>query len=839
MTITTVYQPNELEEKIQAEWEQEHRFHAIEDLNREKFYCLSMLPYPSGELHMGHVRNYTLGDVISRYQMARGKNVMQPIGWDAFGLPAENAAIQRQLSPAEWTEKQISKMRKQFKSLGYAYDWKREIATCAPTYYRWEQWLFLKLYEKGLAYKKEALVNWDPVDQTVLANEQVIDGKGWRSGAVVEQRRISQWFLKITAYAEELLTGLEALKGHWPEEVLTMQRNWIGKSSGAHVRFPLAHDPKRTLSVFTTRVDTLMGVSFLAIAPDHPLALEIAANDPDVADYLQKNKTGTVAESVRSTQTKSGMATAWSVLHPLHKTPLPLWISNYVLMEYGFGAIMGVPAHDPRDFEFATHYQLPILPVISSAEHTDWDYTQGAMTQPGALCHSGDYDGLSVSQAAPQIIEDLAKQGLGEMQITYRLRDWGISRQRYWGTPIPIIYCAACGMVPVPESQLPVELPLDIIPSGSGGSPLAQDERFHQTTCPTCGKTATRETDTMDTFVESSWYYARYCCPDQHQAMLDDRANYWTPVDQYVGGIEHAVLHLLYARFFHKLLRDLHIINGAEPFTRLLSQGMVLKDGAKMSKSKGNVVSPQTLIKHYGADTVRLFIIFAAPPEHSLEWSDSGVDGAARFLKKMWNFCHHHRDTLLAFDRANNSASLENSQKQPWLLPLRQQLHAILKAADEDMRKLQFNTVVSAAMKIFNLLTKTVSEASELDQETELNLFLQEGLHILLRLLAPITPHLCLQLWRDLGFGHDILQAGWPKVDLQVLQQIQSTTIVVQINGKRRAQLEVPLNMDKALLEQQALECAPVKRFLSETPGYKIKKIVAVPNKIVNIVIES
>lgn len=816
--MTKPYHPVEIEPAAQAYWAKNGCFEAKEDMNKEKFYCLSMLPYPSGELHMGHVRNYMIGDIIARSQIQKGRNVLQPMGWDAFGLPAENAAIARNIPPAEWTYKNIDNMRSHFKQLGLAYDWRREITTCRPDYYRWEQWLFVQLYKKGLAYKKNSVVNWDPVDHTVLANEQVIDGKGWRSGAPVERREISQWFLRITDYAQELLDDLNELSG-WPEQVKTMQRNWIGRSEGVTIHFSVERHPQK-LTVFTTRPDTLMGISYLAIAPEHALAQEAADKNKKIATFIKKCKQTRVAEADIATQEKVGIDSELFAIHPITQEKIPIWITNYVLMEYGSGAVMGVPAHDERDHEFAAKYNLSIRPVIQPKD--PWDFQAKAYTDTGKLINSAQFNDLDSTQALQVIADHLEKHQLGERKIHYRLRDWGISRQRYWGTPIPIIDCKQCGLVPVPESDLPVVLPENLIPTGHA-SPLTEDADFYKVKCPTCGKPARRETDTMDTFVESSWYYARYCCPDQDQAMLDDRAKYWTPVDQYIGGVEHAVLHLLYARFMHKLLRDLGLLNSNEPFTRLLTQGMVLKDGAKMSKSKGNIVAPQALIKKYGADTVRLFIIFAAPPEHDLEWSDEGVEGAYRFLKKLWTFTQETQPFMEVLNK-NKKIIYETSEITQ---PLRQTLHEHLTQANNDMQRLQFNTVVSAAMKIFNLLAKLPI------QDEKYHLFIHEGLSILLRLLAPITPHICHQLWQQLGFGENILESGWPKVDAKALvtQQIE---MIIQVNGKLRAKIQVPTEASNDVIEAMALKQENIQKYLD---GNKIKKVIVVPKKLVNIVI--
>jgi leucyl-tRNA synthetase len=811
-----------IEQEAQNFWDINHSFEVKEDLNREKFYCLSMLPYPSGELHMGHVRNYTIGDVIARYQRMLGKNVLQPMGWDAFGLPAENAAIKNKQSPADWTYRNINELRSQFKRLGYAIDWKREITTCDPNYYRWEQWLFIKLFKKGLAYKHKAAVNWDPVDQTVLANEQVINGRGWRSGAIIERREIPQWFLKITAYADELLNEIDRLED-WPPQVRTMQKNWIGKSEGVEFEF-LVHTLEERIKVFTTRVDTIFGASYIAIAPEHAIAHLAAKHNPEIKKFIEEDcKTVKVAEAELATIVKMGIPTSYQAIHPITGELLPIWIANFVVMEYGSGAVMSVPAHDQRDFEFAQKYDLHIKPVIEPNDGSYWDYQKKPFIDPGIVINSEQFTGLESAEASKAIIDYLESNDFGKKITHYRLRDWGISRQRYWGAPIPIIYCETCGTVPVPEYDLPVVLPEDVIPEGTGGSPLKSLESFYQTTCPHCGESATRETDTFDTFMESSWYYARYCSYDQYQAILDDRAKYWTPVDQYIGGIEHAVLHLLYARFVHKLLRDEYILNTDEPFTRLLTQGMVLKDGMKMSKSKGNVVSPQNFIEKYGADTIRLFIIFAAPPEQSLEWSESGVEGAYRFLKKVFNFAEQIKQHLRVFPRDSriDVSSLSDSQHN-----IRKQMHGILKQANHDMERLQFNTVVSACMKLFNLL-------QDINLEDENNiLLLHEGISMLLRLLFPITPHICHYLWRDLNFGADISKKSWPKVDNKALKA-NSITMVVQVNGKLRGEIIIPIDSDQSTIKEIALSDPHVKKYLDKP----YKKIIIVPNKLVNIVL--
>lgn len=810
------YDPAIIEAEAQQYWEEHHSFECAEETDQEKFYCLSMLPYPSGDLHMGHVRNYTIGDVIARYHRMTGKQVLQPMGWDAFGLPAENAAISRHLPPAEWTKKNIEIMRGQFKRLGYAYDWRREITTCEPDYYRWEQWLFIQLYKEGLVYKKNAVVNWDPVDQTVLANEQVIDGKGWRSGAPVERRDIPQWFLKITAYAEELLNELDKLTG-WPPAVLTMQRNWIGRSEGVNVHFSVENQPEK-LTIFTTRPDTLMGVTYIAVAPEHPLALEKARHNPAITSFIEECRHTKVAEADMATQSKKGVPLDLYALHPLTQEKLPLWAANFVALEYGSGAVMAVPAHDQRDFEFAAQYQLPLKIVIQPPADKFWDFKKAAYTEAGQLIHSDSFNGECSETAKKKMSEYLIRNQLAEKQVHYRLRDWGISRQRYWGTPIPIITCPHCGDLPVPETDLPVLLPLDLIPDGHA-SPLKSTPSFYEVQCPKCASSeAKRETDTMDTFMESSWYYARYACYNQNQAMLDDRANYWVPVDQYIGGVEHAILHLLYARFVHKLLRDQGLLNSDEPFTRLLTQGMVLKDGFKMSKSKGNIVAPLALIEQYGADTVRLFTIFAAPPEQSLEWSDSGVEGAFRFLKKLWHFAMENSDAL---QHAPALGPLTLTAAQTALY---QQIHLILKQAQQDMDRLQLNTVVSAGMKLLNVLSAPVT-----DENTGI---FREGLSILLRLLSPIVPHITHHLWHVLKFGPDISKAPWPKVNEEILKTGE-VEIVIQINGKVRGKIKVSQNASEKELEQAALKEENIVRHLAQQ---HIKKIIIVPKKLINIV---
>lgn len=820
--METSYNPESIERATQQFWSERGSFDAKEDSSKEKFYCLSMLPYPSGELHMGHVRNYTIGDTIARYQRMRGKNVLQPMGWDAFGLPAENAALKNKTAPAKWTYQNIIEMRTQLQRLGYAIDWRREITTCQPNYYRWEQWLFIRLFKKGLAYRKNSLVNWDPIDNTVLANEQVIEGRGWRSGALVERREIPQWFLKITHYADELLTDLKTLDG-WPDQVRLMQENWIGRSEGVEIHFRVA-DSDNMITVYTTRPDTLMGATYLAIAPEHPLAQLAAEKHTLIQEFVAQHQHTKVSESALATLEKRGLDSGWRVIHPMTQAEIPVWVANYVLMEYGSGAVMAVPAHDQRDFEFAQLYHLPIKQVIQAPSEITHNYNEKAFTGRGTLINSGTFDGLSSDQAFQAIADQLISQGQGQKQVHFRLRDWGISRQRYWGTPIPIIFCSHCGTVPVPEKDLPVLLPEDLVLEAAI-SPLKTMPEFYQTICPECGKPAERETDTFDTFMESSWYHTRYACPDQDNAMLDNRARYWMPVDQYVGGVEHAVLHLLYARFIYKILRDEGLISGNEPFTRLLTQGMVLKNGTKMSKSKGNTVSPKDLIEQYGADTVRLFTIFASPPEQSLEWSDSGVEGAFRFLKRLWLYAQQASTSVqsILMKAVEPDSKSSNEEQKKW----RKEIHEILQQADQDMERLQLNTVVSAGMKLLNILAKITPNSNE---QTAI---LAEGFGILLRLLAPITPHITHHLWRKMGFGENILDAPWPQVDRKALK-MDNITLVVQINGKLRGSITVSADADEETVKTTALSDPKIQSFMADK---SLKKIILVPKKLVNIVV--
>ncbi|MFD2632535.1 leucine--tRNA ligase [Idiomarina piscisalsi] len=853
------YNPNKIETAMQKRWQEQDVFTAKEEPGKDKFYCLSMFPYPSGKLHMGHVRNYTLGDVISRHQRMLGKNVLQPMGWDAFGLPAENAAIQNKTAPAKWTYQNIDYMREQLKSLGFGYDWNREVATCSPDYYRWEQWFFTKLYEKGLVYKKNATVNWDPVDQTVLANEQVIDGKGWRSGATVEQKEIPQWFIKITDYAEELLDDLDQLDG-WPEQVKAMQRNWIGRSEGVEVDFSV-NGYEQPLKVYTTRPDTIYGVTYMGVAAGHPLAKEAAKNNSELAAFIEDCKNNKVAEADIATMDKLGMDTGFKAVHPMTGEEIPVWVANFVLMDYGSGAVMAVPAHDQRDWEFATKYDLPIKPVIEPLSG-DNDIAKAAITEKGTVINSDRFNGLSSADAFDAIAKELNEKGIGEKKVNYRLRDWGVSRQRYWGTPIPMLNLENGESVPVPEEQLPVKLPEDVVMDGVN-SPIKSDPQWRKTEYN--GMPAEHETDTFDTFMESSWYYARYCSAQTHDAMLDpEKANYWLPVDQYIGGIEHAILHLLYARFFHKLLRDTGLVESDEPFKRLLCQGMVLADSyyretekggkewfspldvdvqrdekgaisgatlkadgkpvevagmSKMSKSKNNGIDPQTMVERYGADTVRLFMMFAAPPEMTLEWSDTGVEGAQRFLRRLWK---------LTFDFINAGGYVSGETLNSQQKNLRRELHkAIAKVSDDMGRRQHFNTAIAAIMELLNHLQKAPMETSA-DRQV-----LGEAIDAVVRMLAPITPHICEQLWIELGHEEPLSFTAWPDVDESALVEDEKL-IVVQINGKVRAKLTVPADASAEQVEQQAFDDESVQKHIE---GKDIRKKIYVPGKILNIVV--
>jgi leucyl-tRNA synthetase len=875
------YHPEIIEREAQEHWDRTGAFRAGEDAGRPKFYCLSMFPYPSGKLHMGHVRNYTIGDVMTRFHRMRGCNVMQPMGWDAFGLPAENAAMANGVPPAQWTYSNIAYMKKQLRSLGFAIDWERELATCKPEYYRWNQWLFLRLLERGLVYKKTGTVNWDPVDQTVLANEQVIDGRGWRTGALVEKREIPMYYMAITKYAEELLVALDTLPG-WPERVKTMQANWIGKSHGVNIGFPyeLAGE-KKVLRVFTTRADTLMGATFCAVAAEHALAAHAAKSNAKLAAFIEECKRGPVMEADLAQMDKKGMPTGLFVAHPLTGDRIEVWVGNYVLMAYGEGAVMGVPGHDERDFAFAKKYGLPIRPVIAvegkSYSTAAW---QAWYADYGRCVNSGKYDGLDYAHAVDAIAADLNAKNLGDKQVTWRLRDWGISRQRYWGTPIPIIHCIACGDVPVPDDQLPVVLPEDLVPDGTG-NPLAKTPAFLNCKCPKCGKPARRETDTMDTFVDSSWYFLRFACPDQAKSMVDERAKYWMSVDQYIGGIEHAILHLLYSRFWTKAMRDLGLVTVGEPFARLLTQGMVLNEifyrkagegrisyynpaevelklddkgqriGAvlksdgkpvesdgigTMSKSKNNGVDPQDLIEKYGADTARLFMMFASPPEQTLEWSDSGVEGGSRFLRRLWQFAAGRGKA--AADRISNPSFVpikDWASQAPAFREFRRGIHLALKQASYDYERMQYNTVVSACMKMLNLL-----EGFSLGEgDAGGNAAAQanaEALSILLRVLYPVTPHITYALWKDLGYAarqRDLLDAPWPVVDESALEQ-EEVELVLQVNGKLRGHMLAPKSAGREQIEQLALAHDAVTR---HTNGQPVKKVVVVPGRLVNVVV--
>ncbi|BBP97260.1 leucine--tRNA ligase [Burkholderia sp. SFA1] len=860
------YVPADVESAAQSNWRANDVYRTTETSAKPKFYCVSMLPYPSGKLHMGHVRNYTINDVMYRYLRMNGYNTLMPMGWDAFGMPAENAAMANHVPPAKWTYENIAYMKKQMQSMGLAIDWSREVATCSPDYYKWNQWLFLKMLEKGIAYKKTGTVNWDPVDQTVLANEQVIDGRGWRSGALVEKREIPMYYLRITDYADQLLDDLEGLG--WPERVKIMQQNWIGKSFGVNFGFPYEIDGEaKLLRVFTTRADTIMGVTFAAVAAEHPLATRLARDNADLQAFIDECKRGGVAEADVATMEKKGVPTGFFVTHPLTGAQVEVWIGNYVLMSYGEGAVMGVPSHDERDFAFAKKYGLPINQVIEiegKTYSTDaWEEWYGDKTA-GKLINSGKYDRMTTEEAINAIAADLKAKDLGDKQVTWRLRDWGISRQRYWGTPIPIIHCPSCGDVPVPEKDLPVVLPEDLVPDGTG-NPLAKSEAFLNCACPKCGAAAKRETDTMDTFVDSSWYFSRYSAPDA-KAMVDERTDYWMPMDQYIGGIEHAILHLLYSRFWTKVMRDMGLVKFGEPAKNLLTQGMVLNEtfyredasgkktwynpldvsvthddkgrptGAtlnadgqpvvlggveKMSKSKNNGVDPQTLIDQYGADTARLFVMFAAPPEQSLEWSGAGVEGASRFLRRVWHFAHGNAEAL------RHHAKLDASKLDDAGRALRREIYTVLKQADFDYGRLQYNTVVSAAMKMLNALEGAKSAGEGL---------LNETFGVLLRVLYPVVPHLTFQLWSELGYEKEfgpLLDAPWPKVDEAALEQSE-IELVLQVNGKVRGALTVAKDASRESIEQAAIAHEMFEKF---SEGRAPKKVVVVPGRLVNVVV--
>jgi leucyl-tRNA synthetase len=882
------YQPTLVETQTQAAWNEQNVYAVFENAkdaqgnSKPKFYACSMLPYPSGKLHMGHVRNYTINDMMTRQLRMKGYNVLMPMGWDAFGMPAENAAIKSGVPPAKWTYDNIAYMRRQMQSMGLAIDWSREMCACDPKYYKWNQWIFLKMLEKGIAYRKTQVVNWDPADNTVLANEQVIDGRGWRSGALVEKREIPGYYLRITDYAEELLSHVRDKLDGWPDRVRAMQENWIGKSSG--VRFAFTHSitgedgqliDQGKMYVFTTRADTIMGVTFCAVAPEHPIATQAAKSNPALATFIERCQQGGQTEAQIATRDKEGQDTGLSVTHPLTGQPVPVWVGNYVLMSYGDGAVMGVPAHDERDFAFALKYDLAIKQVVQVGQAVfddkvwhDWY----ADKQSGVLINSGEFDALSSAQAIAHIADRLQDMGLGQLQTTWRLRDWGISRQRYWGTPIPIIHCDDCGPVPVPEKDLPVLLPDDLIPDGSG-NPLTKHEGFLACQCPKCNKPARRETDTMDTFVDSSWYFMRYTSPDNDLAMVDERNDYWMPMDQYIGGIEHAVLHLLYARFWTKVMRDLGLVKFDEPFTRLLTQGMVLNHiyfdknerggieyywpddveniydakgaivGARlkangreiqydgvgtMSKSKNNGVDPQSLIDNQGADTARLFVMFTSPPEQTLEWSDSGVDGSLRFLRRLWSSAYQHRDLIQQGLKEGGPADWGTAEDS--VADLRRAIHGLLKQADYDYDRIQYNTVVSASMKMLNTI-----EDAKLPAQTPLGpQALAECFSILLRVLYPVVPHITWQLWRELTFSEthgDLLDSAWPKVDESALKA-DTLTLVLQVNGKVRGSMTVAADADKATIEAQALAHEAVQKHLQDRPP---KRVIVVPGKLVNV----
>jgi leucyl-tRNA synthetase len=878
------YDPAAVESQARAHWDATRAFEVTEDPSRPKYYCLCMFPYPSGRLHMGHVRNYTIGDVISRFMRKQGYNVLQPMGWDAFGLPAENAAIANGVPPAKWTYDNIAYMKGQLQSLGFALDWTRELATCQPEYYHWNQWLFLRMLERGIAYKKTGVVNWDPVDQTVLANEQVIDGRGWRTGAIVEKREIPMYYLRITDYSQDLLSALDTLT-EWPERVRTMQANWIGKSEGVRVGFPYELDgEKHTLNVFTTRADTLMGVTFCAVAAEHPLATHAARGNQELAAFIEECKKGTAMEAELAVMEKKGMPTGLFVTHPLTGAQVPVWVGNYVLMTYGEGAVMGVPAHDERDFEFANKYGLPIRQVIALAADSQkhespadagspapeafstaaWQEWYGAKT--GVVCvNSGKYDGLSYKEAVEAIAADLRAKGLGDTQVQWRLRDWGISRQRYWGCPIPLIHCPQCGDVPVPDKDLPVVLPEGLVPDGSG-NPLNKLPEFYQCKCPKCGGDARRETDTMDTFVDSSWYFMRFACPGNDQAMVDERADYWMAVDQYIGGIEHAILHLLYSRFWTRVMKDFGLVKVEEPFRNLLTQGMVLNDiysrrsgdgrvqyfnpadvevqtdakgtrtGAllradgqpvewegmrTMSKSKNNGVDPQKLVNEYGADSIRLFMMFKAPPEDTLEWSDDGVEGAARFMRKLWRTVHEHFAGGLT--EPLDVSALTDAQRD-----LRRAAHATLaKVTDDIGRRRIFNTAIAAVMELMNTLAKFE------DKTPQGRALVQETLELVVQMLSPIIPHATHVMWQALGHGDSLIDRAWPKPDPQALKQ-DTLELVVQVNGKLRSHITVPAEADKAEVEKIALADPQVQRWMEGKP---VRKVIVVLRKLVNVVV--
>jgi len=812
------YNPREIEAEAQKFWEENKVFEVSEDSEKEKFYCLCMFPYPSGRLHMGHVRNYTIGDVISRYQRMLGKNVLQPMGWDAFGLPAEGAAIKNNMPPAEWTRENISYMKDQLKTLGFGYDWTRELATCDPDYYRWEQWMFTRLYEKGLAYRDKALVNWDPVENTVLANEQVIDGKGWRSGAVVERRELPQWFLKITDYCEELLSGLDDLD--WPEQVKVMQRNWIGRSEGVEIDFAVSNT-KDVISVYTTRPDTLFGATYMALAPEHPLVQSVAENDPRVTEFIESTKSQSVSEEALEKMEKLGVPLGIEVINPINNMPIPVWTANFVLMTYGTGAIMSVPAHDQRDFEFAKKYNLEIKPVIVPNDNQSHDFDSVAFIEEGVLIDSEDFTSLDSVSAKTKIGDTLVRNKSGRKVVNYRLRDWLVSRQRYWGAPIPMLINDQQEIIAEKDQNLPVVLPEEVKFDGVK-SPIKSMKTFYEVN-DRGEEGLKRETDTFDTFMESSWYYARFCSSDSKDKMLDDRAKYWLPVDLYIGGIEHAILHLLYARFYHRLLRDEGLVEGDEPFKSLLTQGMVLNDGAKMSKSLGNTVDPEEMIKNYGADTVRLFMMFTAPPEQSLEWSDKAINGSFRFLKRLWSSVQSRKDQITGIDDLDKQDNLSDKQKGL----MRKTHQTIAKVSDDIGRRYTFNTAIAAVMELVNELN-----AFEINDDVDKKV-VKEAIKAIILLLSPIVPHICNRLWLDLGYDSSIIDESWPTHNPELMVQ-ENVEIVIQVNGKLRSKITVDQSIDDKALEELVMMDEKIKKY---TDGHTVKKIIIVPKKLVNIVI--
>jgi leucyl-tRNA synthetase len=823
------YDPHQIEERWERFWDQGNIFRAVEDPKREKYYLLEMFPYPSGKLHMGHIRNYSIGDVVARYKMMRGYSVLHPMGWDAFGMPAENAALEHKIHPAQWTHDNISYMRTQLKRMGFSYDWDRELATCDADYYTWEQWIFIKMYERGLVYRKKDLVNWCPACQTVLANEQVEAGTCWRCHGEVTKKELEGWFFKITAYADELLEFCDKLPG-WPERVITMQKNWIGKSIGAEVDFPL-EDGTGAITVFTTRQDTLFGATFMVLAPEHPLVLELSTGkdqEAAVRAFVERVRRQDLITRTAEDMEKEGVYLGASCINPLTGAPIPIYTANFVLMEYGTGAIMAVPTHDQRDFEFAKKYGIPMIVVIQPPGETLNPATMTeAYTDDGIMVNSAPFDGMENRQAMEAIADYLEEKGIGKRAVNYRLRDWGISRQRYWGTPIPIIYCDRCGIQTVPEKDLPVVLPLDVQPKASGGSPLADLPSFVETTCPSCGGTARRETDTMDTFVESSWYFARYTCPDYDRGPLEmERVTYWMPVDQYIGGIEHAILHLLYARFFTKVLRDLGIVPFDEPFTNLLTQGMVIKDGAKMSKSKGNIVDPDDMIKQYGADTTRLFSLFAAPPERDLEWQEEGVEGGSRFLNRVWRLVYELRNRL---SKEPAPAPMGKADLSPELWEMRQKAHKTIKKVTEDIERFHFNTAIAAVMELVNHLYQTKDSIEATPQATAV---WRETIASLILLLAPFVPHVAEELWQVLGNKESVVKAPWPEYDQEAITE-EEIVIVVQVNGKLRDRLLIPVSSEEENIKAMALASPKVRRYIN---GKEVKKTIFVPQKLVNIV---